>query len=72
MFVFHLFCFLGLPLLMRIVDINIEQHILMIIARSVFSFLIILPFNTFLITEAWDSFPGLLVIRKFAVHKTTN
>lgn len=52
MFVFHLFCFLGLPLLMRIVDINIKQHILMIIARSVFSFLIILPFNMFLITEA--------------------
>ena len=57
---------------MRNVDINIKQHILMIIACSVFSFLIILPFNMFLIREAWDSFPGLLVIRKFAIHKSTN
>ena len=31
---------------MRIVDINIKQHILMIIARSVFSFLIIHILNT--------------------------
>ena len=57
---------------MRNVDINIKQHILMIIACSVFSFLIILPFNMFLIREAWDSFPGLLEIRKFAIHKSTN